>query len=131
MVKAMCRTCLGMLGLTLSGCMSMPGVFSVAPSSQYVKEICPDLEYEVVGEIKNDWRGFAILGQPLRSLPDINGFVASEVQRLRGDAAIDVRVDSDYRGVIWLFFFMDIYPQYFVNGKVIRFTNEVCDASAI
>lgn len=107
--------------------MHMHATLSAQPSSLYVRQICPGVEYQVLGEFEKSWRGFGILAQPLRRPPNVAAYVNAEVQRLNGDAASDVLVRSDLRAIIYAFFFPDLYPRYDVRGKVIRYKNGTCE----
>lgn len=111
-----------------AGCIAPPAVATALPSSLYQRSHCPALEVRVVEEFKKSLRAWGILFVPFTGDLDVAGLVNAEVGRLQGDAAIDVQVRSDWRGVLYLFFGIDFYPRVEVSGKVVRFVGEACPA---
>jgi len=111
-----------------SGCFRAVSTSSVHPASLYVRQLCPGLTYEVLGEFSERWTGVGFLGQPLNSSPNLSAIVAKEVARLGGDGVADVRVSSN----LFLFYallYAQVHPRHRVSGKVIRYTSNQCRAA--
>ncbi len=115
-----------LLGVFLSGCVRAPTTLTVSPSALYVKQICPSLSYDVIGKFDKNWTGFGFLGQPTGSgPPNINAFINAEVARLKGDAAIDVKVETSFL-LIYALFWANTHPKYHVTGNIIRYQTDHC-----
>lgn len=113
------------LAVALTGCVRSQASMSAMPSTLHVQQICPGATYELVGEFEQGWSGWGFLGFPFSAGPNVAEFVNSEVARLRGDAAMDVMLRTDFRMRL-LFVYITALPGYIVSGKVIRYTDTSC-----
>jgi hypothetical protein len=98
---------------------------SVSPSSSYFQEFCPDLQYEVVAEFSQKWRGKGFFGFPFNNPPDYSELIEQKIHEHNGDAVIDVKVDYDFR-LIYAVLWTNFYPRSKITGKVIRYINGSC-----
>jgi|SRR5437773_2194742 len=113
------------LAVAVTGCVRSQTSMSAMPSTLHVQQICPGATYVVVSEFKQSWGGWGFLGFPFSAGPNVAEFVNSEVNRLRGDAAIDVMLRTDFR-IRYFYFWITALPGYSVSGKVIRYTGTDC-----
>jgi len=111
--------------LGAAGCMRSLSTLSIETSALHLRQLCPGVRYEVVGEFKRRWTGTGFLGIPLNDPPNFAAAVTKEVKRLKGDAAIDVHVSSNMY-VLYLLLWAQIHPRHRLSGKVIRFTSHEC-----
>jgi len=108
-----------------SGCMRALSSASAQPAALYTRQLCPGLQYDVVGEFNEGWTGWGFLGVPLNDTPNFSAIVTKEVQRLGGDAAVDVRLSSN----MFLFYallYAQVHPRHRVTGKVIKYRSNQC-----
>ena len=126
-MKSLARWFCPLVGLAgaVTGCVRSPATMSAMPSTLHVQQICPGATYVVVSEFKKSWTGWGFLGFPFDTGPNVAEFVNSEVNRLRGDAAIDVMLRTDFTLRDFVFYAFAL-PGYNVSGKVIRYTGTDC-----
>jgi len=126
-MKRLARWFCPLVGLAgaVTGCVRFPATMSAMPSTLHVQQICPGATYVVVSEFKQSWGSWGFLGFPTSSVPNVAEFVNSEVNRLRGDAAIGVMLRTDFR-IRFFYFWISVLPGYTVSGKVIRYTGTDC-----
>lgn len=119
-------TLVGLAALSTGGCIVYPSTLSAVPDTLHVRQICPSAEVRVVEEFQQSFRRWGLLGIPFGGPPDVASWVNGEVGRLKGDAVTDLRIRSDYRAIIYLFLFPEIYPRYEVSGTVVEYVDERC-----
>jgi len=121
-----CGIALVVIGLV--GCVKQPAVLISTPSHVVIKQVCPDLEFEVIADFDEYRRGRGILGFPYTSPPNATSIVNEQVERHGGDGAVDVKIVSGYRywTAVIIAFVSDAYPQYYITGKVVKYTNRSC-----
>jgi hypothetical protein len=115
-----------------SGCVRSPASLTAAPSSLFVRQYCPGAEIQIVGEFEKGWSSWGLLGWPIGGRRDVAARVDIEVERLGGDASMDVKIDTEYRLYDFSQFIPFMLPilvtGYYVSGKVIRYTGTDCGA---
>jgi hypothetical protein len=114
-----------------SGCVRLPASLTAAPSSLFVRQYCPGAEIQIVGEFEKGWTSWGFLGWPMGGRPDVAARVDIEVERLGGDASMDVKTDTEYK--VYDFRIIPLMlpifvTGYYVSGKVIRYTGTDCRA---
>jgi len=108
-----------------SGCVRSIGTMSVEPSALYVADLCPGLEYDVIGDIDERWTGWGVFAAPSNGTPNFAAAVTKAVNVKGGDAAMDVKVSSSLF-LIYAVYYFQLNPKHRVTGKIIKYRTHQC-----
>jgi hypothetical protein len=108
-----------------SGCVRSIGTMSVEPSAVYVADLCPGLQYDVVGQIDQHWNGWGVFAAPSNGTPNFAAAVTKAVNEKGGDAAMDVKV-SDNLFLLYAVYYFQLNPRHRLTGKIIKYRTHQC-----
>lgn len=108
-----------------TGCLRGPGSVQVESSSVFIEDLCPGLEYDVIGDVDERWTGMGFFGQPTNGTPNFAERIAKAVREKGGDAVIDLRVSSNLR-LIYALYYAQVNPRFRVMGKIIKYRTKQC-----